>query len=454
MKNLVFFILAFALLLGMVAAQGDLEARVKTLEKKVAGMDIDTGMAGNPEDFRVYWKDGLRFETADNAFKLKIGGRMHLDYVAFLTKDADTREPALPFPPPYKTLIENEPRHRLLFRRARIYLAGEIYKNVGFKFQYDFANGGSTLNGDGADFKDVYMELKKIPGVGHLRVGQFKEPYSLEELTSSNYITFMERSLANVFAPARSTGFMLWNTFVDNNVWAALGLFKDSNQFGDGDNAGKSNNWVFTARVSGTPVYMDKGQTVLHLGLSGTHRNFDLVDNVNNIAIAQRPEIRTRSSIVNTGAFRADNVQGLAGEIATVVGPFSAQAEYFWTRVKPDVAGQTSVTYPAWYVEASFFVTGEHRKYDQKNGCFGRITPKKNFGEDGGFGAVQLAARFSQLKLDEGWIGIRAAAGTGRRRHSRTIVPTCRQRGGNHRRVGLLMRSVGSWGHARQRNVP
>ncbi len=63
--------------------------------------------------------------------------------------------------------------------------------------QYDFAGGD-------ADFKDVYVGLKKLPGVGTLKVGHFKEAFGLEELTSSKYITFIERSLpTEAFAPSR-----------------------------------------------------------------------------------------------------------------------------------------------------------------------------------------------------------------------------------------------------------
>ena len=46
---------------------------------------------------------------------------------------------------------------------------------------------------------------------------------SLEELTSSKYITFMERSLPNVFAQGRNTGFQIANAFADRRATAAVG---------------------------------------------------------------------------------------------------------------------------------------------------------------------------------------------------------------------------------------
>ena len=50
------------------------------------------------------------------------------------------------------------------FRRARLYVSGNIYKNVGFKAQYDFAAGGRP------DFKDVYIAIQNIPYIGNFKV--------------------------------------------------------------------------------------------------------------------------------------------------------------------------------------------------------------------------------------------------------------------------------------------
>ena len=114
------------------------------------------------------------------------------------------------------------------FRRARLYMSGTIYKNVFFKAQYDFADGD-------ARFKDVYVGVKKIPIIGHIKIGNFKEPFSLEELTSSKYITFMERSVAtSAFAPSRHHGVMAYNTVpgTDDRATWAVGMFRNSDGYG------------------------------------------------------------------------------------------------------------------------------------------------------------------------------------------------------------------------------
>ena len=74
------------------------------------------------------------------------------------------------------------------FRRVRVFNSGKLYGNVKYKLQLDFAGGEIA-------FKDVWMELGELPIDGKLRVGYFKEPLRLEVLTSSKYISFMERGL-------------------------------------------------------------------------------------------------------------------------------------------------------------------------------------------------------------------------------------------------------------------
>ena len=103
-------------------------------------------------------------------------------------------------------------------RRARFYMAGTIYENVGYKLEFDWAGGS-------ANFNDVFMELKKVPLLDNFRVGHTKEPYSLEMMNSSKYITFMERGLNHTFTPQRNTGFMAYNHALNKRLSWSTGIF-------------------------------------------------------------------------------------------------------------------------------------------------------------------------------------------------------------------------------------
>src|SRR6185503_3773668 len=108
------------------------------------------------------------------------------------------------------------------FRTARLGVEGLLYDKTGYKVEFDFAPGTVVV-------KDVYFYLKELFGT-EFRVGHFKEPFSLEQVTSSRFISFMERSLAAAFAPDRNSGFQVSdNPTESQNLYWAAGLFRTTN---------------------------------------------------------------------------------------------------------------------------------------------------------------------------------------------------------------------------------
>src|SRR5262245_22295428 len=67
------------------------------------------------------------------------------------------------------------------FRRARIGAQGHIGTSARWVAEIDFANGNFRP-------RDLYVGLISLPGVREVKVGYFREPYSLEGSTSSRYI--------------------------------------------------------------------------------------------------------------------------------------------------------------------------------------------------------------------------------------------------------------------------
>lgn len=376
-----------------------IEARVDALEETV-----EERTKRKPEDFRVFWKEGLRFETDDKRFRLQVGGRLITDAV-FYKQGRDLRA-AL-----------GKEHDGVEFRLARIDLRGTIYENIAYRFEFDFAGDGDR--GGRAKFIDTWIMLQNIPYVGRLKVGHFREPLGMEELTSPNWQTFMEKALPTAFTPKRNLGLMLYNGHLDNRLTWAVGVFKNTDDFPSRDDGDVDQGYNVTLRLTGLPWYEEEGRRMLHLGAAYSHRNPDGAV----LGYSARPESNMAAQYVNTERYagfrfgdvldkngrmirgaRMDDVDLFGAETALVVGPISAQAEYIHSIVKTTHAGTRN--FGGYYTQASYLITGEHRVYDPVNAVFGRITPKRNFSlrNKMGPGAWEVAVRHSGINLTDGRI--------------------------------------------------
>lgn len=325
------------------------------------------------------WKDGLNFQSADGKFKGKLGGRIHLDAATF-SEDDDV-----------KAVVGDTPAG-VEFRRARLSFEGEfgLTMPVFFKMEFDFAP-------EETEFKDVFVGLDKIPYLGRLTAGHFKEPMGLELLTSSRYLTFIERSAATeAFAPERNLGAMVSGAGLSDRMTYALGVFADTDPLGRQTSV--DGNYRVTGRLTGLPWY-DKesnGTRLLHVGISGSY-----IDNNGDAArFRSRPEAHLAPRYVDTGNVLTGVEHSWLGgaEAAAVFGPFSAQAEYFRTQVTSDVG---TPSYDGFYVYGSWLITGEHRPFRRSTAVFDRVIPRANV-TDGGLGAWELALRYSSVDLNDG----------------------------------------------------
>jgi phosphate-selective porin OprO/OprP len=354
----------------IACAEEDYEARIKKLEADVEALKSEQGT----NDFRVFWKEGLRLETPDKEFSLKVGGRIMADGTWVSEDDG------------IKADVGSQ-QDGVEFRRARLYLAGKIYGNVKYKMEFDFAGGDAT-------FTDVYIALPDF-SLGTLKVGHFREPFGLEELTSSKYITFLERVLSSA-DPSRNTGIMLNDSIYDKRMTWAAGVFKITDDFGALEDDG---GYSATGRITGLPVYQDKGASLIHLGVAFSHRD----PAHNSVQLRSKPEAHQLDYFIDTGSIPSDNADILGLESAWISGPFSLQGEYFYLDVDR-TGGSSSVQFDGYYGQASYFLTGEHRRYNKSEGVFGRIKPHENYGDKGGIGAWEVAVRYSDIDLNDGSI--------------------------------------------------
>lgn len=315
------------------------------------------------------WKDGLVFKSEDKAFKIKLGGRLQTDF-AFQSADSALEDEFGKF------------EDGTEIRRAYVELKGTIYSDVFYAIELDVS-------------KDEVEPQSALIGVnlGGVKVmaGHIKEPFSLENLTSNKYVTFMERSLPTIFAPGYNMGLAVAGTAFDKEMTWSVGAFRDT----DAQGKDEGGNWNVTGRVTGL-VYDADDANFVHLGVAASYRDPD--DDA--VSYKQRPEVHLSHKLVAASIEDAKTNTLFGAELAWVMDSFSLQGEYMLANVDSKEAGDP--TLQGFYVYASYFLTGESRPYKKSAGKFDRVKPISNFlGEDGGIGAWELAVRYSFLDFED-----------------------------------------------------
>jgi phosphate-selective porin OprO and OprP len=362
------------------------------------------------------WHHGLELSSKDKHFRVHVGGRYQFDTVWYDASDE------LQMGPGGVGLLQDGAD----FRRARVRIDGQMYDTFEWAMEYDFAAavaGATTPSVNSIGFTDVWVEWTKIPAIGSLRIGNMKEPFSFEHLTSSRWLNFMERStnfdpFADRFTAGFTPGVMLHNTYdCERGTWW-LGVFRDTNVpfgFAVGDQ-----HYAYDARVTYLPLWDECGNRFVHIGAAYSHRNL----HNNQVRLRTRPSVRSSPgplmpSLADTGVVAA-TLQDLANvEFVAVSGPWTFQSEYYasWVRDAETLGGIPLGTLQAngWYAELLLFLTGETREYSRKNASFDRVKPCQNLkwhSEDcecdeycRSCGAWQVGARYSHTDLLDGGLG-------------------------------------------------
>ncbi|GJE60185.1 OprO/OprP family phosphate-selective porin [Methylobacterium trifolii] len=319
---------------------------------------------------------GITLSFRDEAARLRIGGKLQLDFGA-----AAIRQPGFPEPFPDTVAV----------RRSWIESYLSLGKSLEIAFQYDFADPMRPIN-------DAVVAWRALPDT-MLSVGNMKEPFSLDQLSGDNTTVFTERSLADAFAPARNFGFAAGR---NGERWTLV-----ASVFGGNANTGiRSEGVAATTRATWAPIRT--GDAVLHLGLAGSYRS--LPRDAEPLQLSSRSEaFLFARQFVDTGDIRdATGVGRIGLEAAYGSGPFLVQAEYVRTQVER-FGGARPLSFQGGYVQASYVLNGRGRAYAlvPKYGTTYAIFEGVKVGDaqrlvNGGFGVFEVGARISAIDLDDG----------------------------------------------------
>jgi len=293
-------------------------------------------------------------------------------------------------------------------RRARLAAVGDISKNISYMLEVDFAQPGRP------SFMDVWGDIHNVPIFGNIRVGQWRQPFGMDELTSVRELTFMERPTMFALAPFRQIGIGSHDTNEDQTLtWAAsvYGYPTDSNFAASVGDAG----YGFASRV--TALFEDacNPHNLIHVGGGYSINNPGLVNGAtfNNIRFANTPEYGgvfngaptgTTSSMpafFDTGFVPSSALSLYNLELAGVYGSLHGQSELRFAVA--DTMTQGTIVIPSYYAQVGYILTGEVRPYNKLAGVLGRIKPTHAV-DDGGIGAWEIAGRYSYINTNQGAI--------------------------------------------------
>lgn len=276
-------------------------------------------------------------------------------------------------------------------RRARLVFRRGLIKDLTFKASIELSS-----NPVAVEIKDLYLQYTGLSW-GPLTFGNQKEPFSLEDMTSSRYTTLMENALpVAAMAPGRNVGIKL-GTLWNKRTTLTAGVFGE----GFEDDGLRSSGTALTGRA--THLFVDGPRHLLHLGFSGSYRR---VGSTDTIQFRSRPEVGiTENYMVDTGdRIDAEDLPRAGLELAYVDGPLSLQSEVISTWVTRR-SGLDTLFFHGWYIHGGWFLTGESRPYERGSARLGQVSPLLPV-ERGGRGAWEVALRLSRVDLtDDNVIG-------------------------------------------------
>ncbi len=321
------------------------------------------------------WNDGVRLSNHSGTYKAKFGGRIMFDFASFNQKE-----------PMENRFGKLDNAYEI--RRLRVFHSGK-YKNIKYKVSVEFSKWIVLV-------QDLYAEIGKVPVVGNVRIGHFKEPFLLEAHSSSKTVVFMERALTTMFSSGRNLGVMVHNVIPNTKLSWEVASFRTG--FFDVFGTTKFTGYNVMGRLSGIVVQNESGSKFIHLGAGLKQSKLDL----SSFKISSRPESHLALKYISSGIL--EDVKGTTEAQAEIVlqsGRLSVQGEMVHTfaYLEGDHRSSSAYYFPAFYGQVSYMLTGESRNYKGGRKGFGKVKPSKSVFR-GGIGAWELAARYSRANLN------------------------------------------------------
>jgi phosphate-selective porin OprO/OprP len=329
---------------------------------------------------QVGYDEGFFVRSADGSFSLRFNGRVAGNFLFFEPGTTQT--------------------NTVTIDRVRLSTDATFYKYFRVRFEDDFASSSGL--------RDAFIAATPMPEF-NLQFGQFKVPFSYEELLSKRYIDFVERSAVvnSTVSPSRDIGVMAHGSLLNRLLQYQLAGMNGAGQNHADNNSDKDviGRLVIAPFVAGGPDHLrgfniggavsyghQPGETV-----SGTTTTTSSIAGLTETGFTFYPAVTRQGKRLRTGA-----------HAAWLDGPYSLSAEYI--RTEESRGALPDLDTDGAYIGGTWMLTGEKKPFNA------RIRPNRRLWglKSPGWGAWEAALRYEYFKLRHGPDATTASAVTNR----------------------------------------
>jgi phosphate-selective porin OprO and OprP len=336
------------------------------------------------QDEKVTVSDkGFALASADAANSIKLRGLVQLDSRVFFHDGGG--------------VLNNS----FVLRRARLITEGVFAKNYSFQLVPEFGGTGAV------SIVDANLGIAVSKAL-QLKFGKFKSPVGLELLQSDSWTFFNERSIVTNLVPNRDLGVQAAGELFNGTLNYAAGVFGGVADGGSTTNADFDNDKDIVTRLIAAPFKNETDSPLqgLAFGVSGSVG-------------------REKTAAGRTSGYKTDGQQTFFSYAATTVadgqnwrispqvdfrnGSLGVIGEYVIStvNVRPSATGaKTELQNQAWQLALGYVLTGE-------NSAYTGVVPRNNFDFSAGtWGALEITARYANLKVDDNAFPVYASVAT------------------------------------------
>ena len=310
-------------------------------------------------------KEGFTIQSEDGSLKLKVTGYAQADGRFYAS---DTNKDGV---------------NTFVLRRVRPIVSGTVGKYFDFNITPDFGGGAAVL-------QDAFLDARFNPAF-RVKAGKFKGPVGLERLQSGAALTFVERGLPTSIVPNREVGVQIHGEIDGGVVYYQAGIF-DGVVDGGSIDTDVNDSKDLEGRVFLQPFKRSSsaGLKGFGFGIAGT-TGTQLGPVPTYRTIGQLTFFSYGSTVTSDGSRTR-----IAPQASYQNGSFRILGEWVSSkqRLRKSATETLTATNKASQGVASIVLSGEAP-------AAGVVTPKKAFDPaKGGWGAVELAARYGELDVD------------------------------------------------------